>query len=63
MFTDGTEERGKEVEYVKDSIDSHQIDIPVQTLECVGVTITLSAQMSFILLAVYLKNMKEKKLC
>lgn len=34
--------------YVRESINSHQIDIPVQTLECVGVTITLSAQMSFI---------------
>lgn len=39
--------------YVRDSIDSHQIDIPVQILDCVGVIITLSAQMSFILLAVY----------
>lgn len=39
--------------YVKDSIDSHQIDIPDQTIECVGVTIKLSPQMSFIVLCVY----------
>lgn len=39
--------------YVKDSIDSHQIDVPDQTIECVGVTIKISPQMSFIVLCVY----------
>ena len=39
--------------YLKNSIDSHQIDIPDPTIECVGVTIKLSPQMSFIVLCVY----------
>ena len=38
---------------MKDCIESHSIDITVQTVECVGVKITLSPQMSFIILAVY----------
>lgn len=39
--------------YVKDSIQSQQIAIPENNLECVGVKITLSPQMSFAVLVVY----------
>lgn len=49
-YTDGTGERGKGFDL---RIDSHQIHIPDQTIECVGVTIKLSPQMSFIVLCVY----------
>lgn len=39
--------------YVKESIQSKQIDIDDNILECVGVTITLSTEMSFVVFAVY----------
>lgn len=39
--------------YVKDTMQSEQINIPASNLECVGVKITLSPQMSFTVFAVY----------
>lgn len=39
--------------YLKESIQSKQFEIKENTLECVGVTITLSPEMSFVVLAVY----------
>lgn len=39
--------------YIKEGIQCKQIDIPENTLECVGVNITLSPEMSFIVIALY----------
>ena len=39
--------------YVKEGIQCKQLDIPENSLECVGVTITLSPEMSFSVIVVY----------
>lgn len=42
--------------YVKESIQNKQTDIRENTLECVGVHITLSLQMSFVIFTVLLAS-------
>lgn len=39
--------------YIKEGIQCKQIDIPENTLECVGVNITLSPEMSFVVVVLY----------